>query len=77
MVRVFFFRRIREAAMVTYLGVALGEKVAPDGGLFEAICDDENERKATLFVEWRWRDSTGGGGIGPQMGLWLMSVLLS
>ena len=36
----------------TYLGVALGEKVAP-GGLFEAICEDENKRKVTLSDEWR------------------------
>lgn len=45
----FFFRRVLEAAMGTYFGVALGEKV-PAGGLFEAICDDENERKADLWV---------------------------
>jgi hypothetical protein len=35
--------------MGTYLGVALGEKV-PAGGLFEAIGDDEDERKAGLWV---------------------------
>ena len=76
MVRVFFFADCQKQRWGTYLGVALGEKVAP-GGLFEAICDDEDERKANLFGEWRWRDSTGGGGIGSLMGLWLMSVLLS
>ena len=37
-----------KATMGTYLGVALGEKVAP-GGLFEAIGEDENERKAALL----------------------------
>ena len=34
--------------MGTYLGVALGEKAAL-GGLFEAIIEDKNERKGTLW----------------------------
>lgn len=64
----FFFRRVLEAAMGTYLGVALGEKV-PAGGLFEAICDDEDERKVDLWDQGRGTNSTGGSG--P---LWLLCM---